>query len=219
MFVPFLEPGYLLRMCFTKAFLFLRQACLLQWESRRRGHLISALPLCWHPPSITLASWFTFSHEAHDHFLYRRLFLTDFDHPSSNSILEQLAHPILDSLKNTDNAWLIDLLYAFNSGFTVDAFDCSINIICRVSGNIVKFESMEASWTAEPDLAANSAALRQKLSLLTVMEMVFQSGAHNTGLSFADIAATVQLPVDAVRRLLLFSLSVSMSTMVMYVCF
>jgi hypothetical protein len=31
-------------------------------------------------------------------------------------LFSQLAHPILDSLKDTDKAWLVDLLYAFNSG-------------------------------------------------------------------------------------------------------
>ena len=30
--------------------------------------------------------------------------------------LLQLQHPVLDSLKNTPRQWLIDLLYAFNSG-------------------------------------------------------------------------------------------------------
>ena len=29
---------------------------------------------------------------------------------------ELLAHPVLESLKQTERSWLIDLLYAFNSG-------------------------------------------------------------------------------------------------------
>jgi len=29
---------------------------------------------------------------------------------------ELLAHPILDSLRKTDKQWIIDLMYAFNSG-------------------------------------------------------------------------------------------------------
>ena len=29
---------------------------------------------------------------------------------------ELLAHPVLESLKQTERSWLIDLLYAFNGG-------------------------------------------------------------------------------------------------------
>ena len=35
---------------------------------------------------------------------------------SSYLITEQLAHPILDSLRGGDKEWIINLLYAFNSG-------------------------------------------------------------------------------------------------------
>ena len=30
--------------------------------------------------------------------------------------VSQLAHPVLESLKGTPHGWLIELLYAFNSG-------------------------------------------------------------------------------------------------------
>ena len=29
---------------------------------------------------------------------------------------ELLAHPILEAIKNTDKQWIVDLMYAFNSG-------------------------------------------------------------------------------------------------------
>lgn len=31
-------------------------------------------------------------------------------------LFSQLAHPVLESLKGTPHGWLIELLYAFNSG-------------------------------------------------------------------------------------------------------
>lgn len=34
----------------------------------------------------------------------------------NNNFSLQLAHPILESLKDTENAWVVDLLKAFNSG-------------------------------------------------------------------------------------------------------
>ncbi|KAJ8315045.1 hypothetical protein KUTeg_007196 [Tegillarca granosa] len=65
----------------------------------------------------------------------------------------KLAHPILESLKGTDKDWLVDLLYAFNSG------------------NIAKFEDLKKKWATQPDLAASEIPLRQKISLLCLMEV------------------------------------------------
>lgn len=66
---------------------------------------------------------------------------------------ELLAHPVLQTLKSTDNAWLVELLYAFNSG------------------NINKFEQMKPKWSTIADLAAQELFLRQKISLLCLMEV------------------------------------------------
>uniref|UniRef100_A0A0A9ZCJ8 26S proteasome non-ATPase regulatory subunit 13 n=1 Tax=Lygus hesperus TaxID=30085 RepID=A0A0A9ZCJ8_LYGHE len=66
---------------------------------------------------------------------------------------ELLAHPVLDSLKDKSNSWLIDLLYAFNTG------------------DIAKFEAMKPKWSAVPDLLAHEIKLRQKISLLCLMEV------------------------------------------------
>jgi hypothetical protein len=65
----------------------------------------------------------------------------------------QLAHPVLETLKSTDKAWLVDLLYAFNTG------------------DIVLFEKMKPQWSSIADLAAQELKLRQKISLLCLMEV------------------------------------------------
>ena len=44
---------------------------------------------------------------------------------------ELLAHEILGSLQNTNNAWLVELLYAFNSG------------------NIDRFNALKDKWSAQ----------------------------------------------------------------------
>lgn len=67
---------------------------------------------------------------------------------------ELLAHPVLQSLNNTENGWLVELLYAFNSG------------------DINKFEQMKPKWGAIADLAAQELFLRQKISLLCLMEVI-----------------------------------------------
>ena len=46
-------------------------------------------------------------------------------------IMFQLAHPILESLKGTDKEWLVNLMYAFNSG------------------NISKFDDLKKSWSTQ----------------------------------------------------------------------
>ena len=65
----------------------------------------------------------------------------------------QLAHPVLETLKKTENTWLVDLLYAFNTG------------------DIVLFEKMKPQWSTIADLAAQELKLRQKISLLCLMEV------------------------------------------------
>jgi 26S proteasome regulatory subunit N9 len=59
---------------------------------------------------------------------------------------ELLAHPILETLRSTDKSWLVNFLYAFNTG------------------DIVLFEQMNPQCMNIPDLATQEIHLRQKLS-------------------------------------------------------
>ncbi|CAH1155515.1 unnamed protein product [Phaedon cochleariae] len=102
---------------------------------------------------------------------------------------ELLAHPVLESLKATENAWIIELLYAFNSG------------------NIDKFEKMKIQWGAIADLAAQELFLRQKISLLCLMEMTFKRPSHNRQLTFAEIAKETKLPINEIELLIMKALS------------
>ncbi|KAL1502084.1 hypothetical protein ABEB36_007282 [Hypothenemus hampei] len=102
---------------------------------------------------------------------------------------ELLAHPVLQSLKNTENGWLVDLLYAFNSG------------------DINKFEQMKPKWGAIADLAAQELFLRQKISLLCLMEMTFKRPSHDRQLTFAEIARETKLPINEIELLVMKALS------------
>ncbi|XP_066252065.1 26S proteasome non-ATPase regulatory subunit 13 [Euwallacea similis] len=102
---------------------------------------------------------------------------------------ELLAHPVLQSLKNTENGWLVDLLYAFNSG------------------DINKFEEMKVRWGSIADLAAQELFLRQKISLLCLMEMTFKRPSHDRQLSFAEIARETKLPINEIELLVMKALS------------
>lgn len=102
---------------------------------------------------------------------------------------ELLAHPVLETLRSTENAWLVELLYAFNSG------------------DIKKFEAMKSKWSSIADLAAQELFLRQKISLLCLMEMTFKRPSHDRQLTFAEIARETKLPINEIELLVMKALS------------
>uniref|UniRef100_UPI00358EC173 26S proteasome non-ATPase regulatory subunit 13 n=1 Tax=Myxine glutinosa TaxID=7769 RepID=UPI00358EC173 len=102
---------------------------------------------------------------------------------------ELLMHPLLESLKKTDKQWLVDLLYAFNSG------------------NVEQFKTMKVHWGKQPDLATNEAKLMKKIQLLCIMEMTFTRPAKNRQLTFEEIAEKTKLPVNEVELLVMKALS------------
>jgi len=102
---------------------------------------------------------------------------------------ELLAHKILESLKGTENEWLIDLLFAFNSG------------------QVERFRQLKPKWSTQPDLCSNETLLFEKVCLLCLMEMIFRREATSRVIAFQDIAAETTLPVDQVELLTMKALS------------
>jgi len=102
---------------------------------------------------------------------------------------ELLAHKVLDSLKGGENEWLVELLFAFNSG------------------NVAKFRQLKPKWSSQADLAKNEAVLMEKVCLLCLMEMTFRREATERQISFAEIAQATSLPVDQVELLVMKALS------------
>lgn len=102
---------------------------------------------------------------------------------------ELLQHPIIESLKGT-NAWITDLLYAFNAG------------------DLARYEELRSKWLTQPDLAAHEIQLRQKISLLCLMEMTFKSS--NGVLTFDEIAKQTRLPLNEVELLIMKALSLGL---------
>ncbi|XP_076819396.1 26S proteasome non-ATPase regulatory subunit 13-like [Clavelina lepadiformis] len=105
---------------------------------------------------------------------------------------ELLQHPILDSLKGTNKQWLIDLLFAFNSG------------------NIEKMDALKGYWSAQPDLIANEMKLRQKIMLLCLMEITFARPANNRHIDFSEIASKTGIPIDEVEILAMKAMSLGL---------
>lgn len=105
---------------------------------------------------------------------------------------ELLQHPVLESLRDTPRQWLIDLLYAFNSG------------------DIAKMEQLKSLWGSQPDLSANELKLRQKIMLLCLMEMTFSRPANNRQISFQEIAAKTGIPHNEVEILAMKAMSLGL---------
>jgi len=99
---------------------------------------------------------------------------------------ELLAHQILDDLRNTPKAWIVDLLAAFNAG------------------DVAKYEAMRGQWSTQTDLEVNQSILNEKVCLLALMEMTFRR--HST-LTFEAVAAQTRLPVDSVELLVMKALA------------
>ncbi|KAM7108567.1 LOW QUALITY PROTEIN: 26S proteasome non-ATPase regulatory subunit 13, partial [Ciconia maguari] len=104
---------------------------------------------------------------------------------------ELLMHPILESLRNTDRQWLIDTLYAFNSG------------------NVETFQALNRRGQ-QPDLAANEALLLQKIQLLCLWRMTFTRPANHRQLTFEEIAKSAKVTVNEVELLVMKALSVGL---------
>lgn len=61
-------------------------------------------------------------------------------------------HPVLESLRDTDRQWLIDTLYAFNSG------------------NVERFQTLKSAWGQQVSPVGLAVRLR---SLFTVCLLVY----------------------------------------------
>jgi len=109
---------------------------------------------------------------------------------------ELLAHPILNSLLETKNAWLREFLFAFNRG-DLDKFDQLLNVHRR-------------EIEEQPALKNNQSLLREKISILALMELVFNKPAEGRTLPFKVIANATKLKDDEVELLVMKALSVKL---------
>ncbi|XP_065910124.1 26S proteasome non-ATPase regulatory subunit 13-like [Dysidea avara] len=105
---------------------------------------------------------------------------------------ELLAHDILDSLKGTEKQWVVELLFAFNTG------------------DLEKFESLRPKWSQQPDLVDNYNKLSRKIRLLCFMELIFNRHAHDRTISFSTIATAAQVPLPEVEHLVMKALSLGL---------
>ncbi|KAF6841543.1 proteasome regulatory particle subunit [Colletotrichum musicola] len=105
---------------------------------------------------------------------------------------ELLLHPILDALKDTQDSWFRDLLFAFNRG------------------DLHGFEALSARMRSKDLLNENAGHLRQKMYLAALTEAVFRRPPHDRAMSFGDIAQETKVQPNEIEHLIMKALSLGL---------
>ena len=105
-------------------------------------------------------------------------------------------NPILSVLKETPDAWLVDLLHT-----------CA-------AGDVTKFAQVSqqhaSQIAAQPALTNRATAVQEKMKLIALVWLVFAKPPHERTLDFAEIAEALQVPVDQVEWVLMRAMSVKL---------
>ena len=106
-----------------------------------------------------------------------------------------LIHPILESLNATPYEWIKSLLFQFNKG-DMDGFERT---------------TKSKEFAKQPLLVNSIGFLRQKLCLMTLIEIVFKRSKESRGhMSFTEIANETRIPLDEVEHLVMKALSLGL---------
>ncbi|KAK9901657.1 hypothetical protein WJX75_006977 [Coccomyxa subellipsoidea] len=106
---------------------------------------------------------------------------------------ELLLHPIMKALSGSPYEWLRSMLEAFNHG-DLHAYDA----LCSKHASALN---------AQPALVAHERKLREKITILCLMELIFNLPAEQRQIPLSTIAERTKLTVDGVEFLLMKTLS------------
>lgn len=99
---------------------------------------------------------------------------------------EVIATPILTCLQNTPNQWIYNLVLAVHEG-DIDKFNA---VVADDSSN----------YSSQPALVRDHEAIKQKVVLVALMNLVYDKPAHERTISYSEIAKKVRIPLDQVWR-------------------
>lgn len=102
---------------------------------------------------------------------------------------EVVATPILSCLVGSPNQWIYDLVIALNDG-AIDKFN-----------SIVSPES--SPYFSQPAFIRDHEAIKQKLVLIALMNLVYERPAHERNISYSDIASRIRIPLEQVSSSLI----------------
>ncbi|PSC67973.1 26S proteasome non-ATPase regulatory subunit 13-like protein B, partial [Micractinium conductrix] len=106
---------------------------------------------------------------------------------------ELLLHPIIGALKEGGFGWLHEMLECFNSG-DIHAYDA----LCMRHA---------AQLNGQPALVEHERRMREKITILCLMEMVSNLPPESRTIALADVAQRTKLPMDGVEFLLMKALA------------
>lgn len=108
-----------------------------------------------------------------------------------------VSNPILGVLETTPQAWLVDLLRACARGSVRD-----FQRLCT--------ETYPAQIASQPALVNMGQQMREKITLLGLVELVFAKPATERNLAFAEIASGLDIPLDQVEWVVMRAFSVGL---------
>eukprot|EP01084_Bolivina_argentea_P113647 202530_1 len=109
---------------------------------------------------------------------------------------EVVATSAVKALNGTSSAWLGDLLQVFNRG-DIDAF------------NLIVSDRKE-EIAAQPALVNRADFIKEKMALMSLVNLVFQRPPNERNIDFSDIACQVKLPLDQVEWIIMRAMSVGL---------
>lgn len=105
---------------------------------------------------------------------------------------ELLLHPILDSLKSTEHAWLRDLLFAFNRG------------------DLQAYTILQQHLDANALLKQHQQFLYQKISLSALTQLVFSRAPQDRAMTFTAISQETKVQPEEIEHLIMKALSLGL---------
>ena len=105
-------------------------------------------------------------------------------------------NPILAVLRETSDAWLVELLHACAAG--------DVTAFTAVS------QQHATQIAAQPALTLRATAVQEKMKLLALVWLIFGKPPHERTLSFDEIAQALQVPTDQVEWVLMRAMSVKL---------
>ena len=115
---------------------------------------------------------------------------------ASNSIYnfgELLLHPILDALATKpEDAWLRELLFAFNRG------------------DLVTYDTLSDRIASHHVLGQHQKHLAQKIHLAALTEAVFRRPPHERAITFAELSSETMIRMDEIEHLAMKALSLGL---------
>jgi len=109
---------------------------------------------------------------------------------------ELISHPVFETLRNSPNSWIADVVKAFNVG-DIDTYKK------LVADNQQAFQTMDV-------FVNKSQFLIEKITILALMENVFRSGSERRVFTFAQVAGITQLPENEVELVLMRAMSLGL---------